>query len=703
MMTYFQVLCEALPLATLLLLVAALAIRSAMTAARVHQCLVVAAALALLSPLLVVWLPKWRILPAHDVAWIGQGVQRHWHDVSQQIVTGYDGWFCVLGWVWIAGVAWRLFQVSRQLWTLRRVWQQSQPISREIHGMVRRTLASRRLWRHVDVRLGSEKSQASTWGIWRPRILLPADVLNMSLAESKLILEHEIGHVRRFDALANWVLQVLCVVYWFHPLSWWITRRSQLCKELACDDLLVLSGVDADRYAACLGAATLRLQSAVEVPDWVSSFTRRHPSIVRLHAILDAHRNRSKLTFWELWRVSLPIGAVSLVFASLGFKVASEAQPQVNMLLREPNGQRPLSLWTNVVVPMVHSSQVQAARHTLTGDSSRVNSVSCPELGVSTPTTSSPATEATAKNAEGHAVEKITEREQVMNEVNSSSSEVAFTEARSAMLRRSISAGDLVSQRVAIPSMSARSPMKIEAPGVKPQSPAVKPSHSTLIAATASNQSTKQKNNQVASGGAGLAQAASSSQKAPLDRAPAPMASIVEAAHGEGAVPDATSIQGASKPVLMAVEPGVSEPTDQHVSENDQAEEWIVPSVGSIVGPRGVHRVIDVELPELEGEDWKIEVSADAKVWTDSPQVIAVEKRLIESEGKVEYSAMMTQPITETPYEFLRIRREEWPREASEHAQDGSVLQEQRSEHDEPSFRGIKGNTRLLMPNADPH
>lgn len=71
-------------------------------------------------------------------------------------------------------------------------------------------------------------------------IVAPVIVVSSALVRSETALEHvllhELGHVRRHDALraAAWTL-ARCA-YWFHPLVHAAARRAALVRELACDE-----------------------------------------------------------------------------------------------------------------------------------------------------------------------------------------------------------------------------------------------------------------------------------------------------------------------------------------------------------------------------------------------------------------------------------------------------------------------------------
>ncbi len=72
---------------------------------------------------------------------------------------------------------------------------------------------------------------------WRPRILLPGSAVEgLSDAQWRMVMLHELGHLRRRDVLVSWLLGVLQAVHWFNPVVWWAFRRIRVEAERATDE-----------------------------------------------------------------------------------------------------------------------------------------------------------------------------------------------------------------------------------------------------------------------------------------------------------------------------------------------------------------------------------------------------------------------------------------------------------------------------------
>jgi beta-lactamase regulating signal transducer with metallopeptidase domain len=160
-----------------------------------------------------------------------------------------------------------------------------------------------------------------TTGFLRPVIALPWSAENWDDGQRRIVLMHELAHVRAGDWLFNLIGRLTCALYWFHPGVWWISRQLRHDCELACDDRVIESGVRRSAYAELLVEATDRL---VHTPAMAAAgapaLAERAGLRARLSAILDAgHVTRPLARRWVAvaalmtLTVAAPTSAVQLV------------------------------------------------------------------------------------------------------------------------------------------------------------------------------------------------------------------------------------------------------------------------------------------------------------------------------------------------------------------------------------------------------
>lgn len=79
-------------------------------------------------------------------------------------------------------------------------------------------------------------SSPFVWGIFSPKIYLPAD---MEAEERNYVLFHEEYHRKRKDHLVKLLLYGITIIYWYHPLVW--ISYHLCCKdmEISCDEAVL--------------------------------------------------------------------------------------------------------------------------------------------------------------------------------------------------------------------------------------------------------------------------------------------------------------------------------------------------------------------------------------------------------------------------------------------------------------------------------
>jgi TonB family protein len=157
-------------------------------------------------------------------------------------------------------------------------------------GALARALGLRRPVNVLDLEPGS---MPMTFGLWRSVILMPADAAAWNEEKRRVVLLHELAHVRRRDAATHLLARTAMALYWWNPLAWTAWREFLKERERAADDLVLSAGARASEYAGHLleVARTMRGQTAMA---WAApAIARRSQLEGRLLAILDSGVNRS--------------------------------------------------------------------------------------------------------------------------------------------------------------------------------------------------------------------------------------------------------------------------------------------------------------------------------------------------------------------------------------------------------------------------
>ncbi|HNH84134.1 MAG TPA: M56 family metallopeptidase [Acidobacteriota bacterium] len=158
--------------------------------------------------------------------------------------------FCTF--VWFGGMVFLLSRWLMKRASFLRVLHQAVVCSgeRELKAL---EAAKARLGFEKDVRLVLSRHipEPGVWGVLNPVVILP-DTLSQHLSDQELehVLMHELTHITRYDNLIANVNMVLCCVFWFFPVGWWISKAMLHEREQACDERVLEVSTSTNSYAA---------------------------------------------------------------------------------------------------------------------------------------------------------------------------------------------------------------------------------------------------------------------------------------------------------------------------------------------------------------------------------------------------------------------------------------------------------------------
>jgi TonB family protein len=195
---------------------------------------------------------------------------------------GWRRWLMLL---WAAGVAAAGAQLALACWTLWRARRQSRPFADR--GLVAALAHSLEIGRDVPVLEIAPSSMPMTFGFFRPTVFLPEGAAEWPEERRRLVLLHELAHVRRGDAATQWLARAALSLHWWNPLAWMAWRAFLKERERAADDLVLEAGARASDYATLLLEAARTLQSGPAI-GWAAIPMARPSQLEgRLLAILD--------------------------------------------------------------------------------------------------------------------------------------------------------------------------------------------------------------------------------------------------------------------------------------------------------------------------------------------------------------------------------------------------------------------------------
>ena len=143
--------------------------------------------------------------------------------------------------VWLCGIVTVLLIWCMRWRKIYRALHRAVPVKsgREFELLHRlETLTKSRI--RIPMLRSGDMMEPGIFGIFHPLMLWP-DRLSERLENEHVegILAHELMHVRRHDNLTAAIHMLVEVVFWFHPLVWWMESRMLEERERACDEAVV--------------------------------------------------------------------------------------------------------------------------------------------------------------------------------------------------------------------------------------------------------------------------------------------------------------------------------------------------------------------------------------------------------------------------------------------------------------------------------
>jgi beta-lactamase regulating signal transducer with metallopeptidase domain len=172
--------------------------------------------------------------------------------------------------------------------------------------------------RQVEVRASSELDSPAVTGLFRSTILVPEAAVGWPVDRCRLVLVHELAHVRRRDVLVQALADVACAIHWVNPLVWICARRLRVEREIAADDAVLAAGVRPSRYAEEL----LAVATSAATPTAALAMAESSSLEARVASILASRLARAPLAA----RSTLAVVAVGAALAA----AAACTSPQVS-------------------------------------------------------------------------------------------------------------------------------------------------------------------------------------------------------------------------------------------------------------------------------------------------------------------------------------------------------------------------------------
>jgi TonB family protein len=229
--------------------------------------------------------------------------------------------------LWSAGTAVSLAQIALAWLAALRIRRKARPFPGvSIEG--------------VPVLESKPGSMPMTFGLLRPAIFLPSDAAGWAAERRRLVLLHELAHVRSGDAATHLLARAALSLYWWNPLAWLVWRQFVRERERAADDMVLGAGASAADYAGHLLEIARAIETAPALGWAAVGMARRSELEGRLLAILETGRNRNAPRRAAAWIAALIAVGLIAPLAALRAEDTQTVPADVDATIRAAAAQK---------------------------------------------------------------------------------------------------------------------------------------------------------------------------------------------------------------------------------------------------------------------------------------------------------------------------------------------------------------------------
>jgi beta-lactamase regulating signal transducer with metallopeptidase domain len=221
--------------------------------------------------------------------------------------------------LWMIGAFLFFFKTVSGLADLRSLHRKKHdPVPDELLRFVEQISLQLSLTKSVKIFSSRHSDMPMVYGIFKPVILIPAGLLfQMNPAQLEAIISHEMAHIQRNDYLVNLIQSILEMLFFFHPVFWWINHEIKKQREMACDEMAIALGAKPEDLA--YGLANVINYAQKHAPEMAMAATKKpNPTLDRIKKIMGISPSPTQPTTLTTitMMITLILGASLLVGAT---------------------------------------------------------------------------------------------------------------------------------------------------------------------------------------------------------------------------------------------------------------------------------------------------------------------------------------------------------------------------------------------------
>jgi len=228
--------------------------------------------------------------------------------------------------IWAAGATLALAHMAAAWMVMSRIRRTARPLNGSpLFPALAQSLGLRRDVALLEIPSGG---MPLSFGVLHPAVFLPADARQWSDDRRRVVMLHELAHIRRGDLATQLIARAAVSLFWWNPLAWMAMREFVKERERAADDLVLTAGESATAYASQLLEIARSMQAVPVLVSAAVAMARPSQLEGRLMAILDARTDRKSPG------PRAPLAAAALAVALVAPFAALQAQEKPDAVIQ---------------------------------------------------------------------------------------------------------------------------------------------------------------------------------------------------------------------------------------------------------------------------------------------------------------------------------------------------------------------------------
>ena len=153
--------------------------------------------------------------------------------------------------LWLSGIIAMLILIIRSALRLHILKKSALPLqSHKVQQLYQRCLNDTDITKTVPIYSTAYLKSPVIVGFLEPCIYLPIHLIaDDNETDIRYMLLHELQHYKHKDGIANYLMNLAGIIYWFNPLVWYALKEMRSDREIACDTS-VLKLLKSEDYVA---------------------------------------------------------------------------------------------------------------------------------------------------------------------------------------------------------------------------------------------------------------------------------------------------------------------------------------------------------------------------------------------------------------------------------------------------------------------